>query len=693
MNRVILKDSKIFLNVLNKPIIKNKNCLSLLNITTSSTTSIIKNQQINQFNKRNFTNTINNNNKNENINNKILNIIERSHSCGEITSKDIGKEVIIYGWINSLRNLGDNVFLVIRDGHGKVQCYVDLKQQCILKSSVPNIDINERNSIEENIKLFKLESIVSIKGKVIARPERMVNKNMSTGEIEISVDQLQLLNNCVDLPFTVEHDSTAVSEELRLKYRYVDLRRDKVQSNIRLRSKVAMAARNYLINQQFIEVETPTLFRPTPEGAREYLVPTRHQGQFYSLPQSPQQYKQLLMVGGIDRYFQLARCYRDEDLRSDRQPEFTQIDMELSFVNTQMIYRIIEGLVKTLWKEAGFNIDYEFPFYTYEQVLSTYGIDKPDTRYDMKLVDITDCFNKDETNINLFKNALSQASNNFKESKPVIKCIKLDQVLPTLKSKHLDQITTESNSIITVQIKSNNEWKSLISKSISEQEKTLITERMNLKEGDVLLISVGPRFQVESTLGKTRIYCANLLKELNLLKLDPQQFNFLWVVDFPLFTPSDYMNEQSALLSTHHPFTAPHPEDIDLLLNPLSTPSDYSKIRGQHYDIVINGVELGGGSIRIHNSDVQLRVLEKVLKLEPHMVQRFNHLLTALSMGCPPHGGIALGFDRLCSLLVNSNSIRDVIAFPKTSGGKELMTSSPATVTKSELDELFLIQK
>ncbi|KAM9983532.1 hypothetical protein ACTFIY_000258 [Dictyostelium cf. discoideum] len=697
MNRVILKDSKIFLNVLKKPIIKNKNCLSLLNIPT---TSIINKQQINQFNKRNFTNTINNNNnnnnnnnKNENINNKILNIIERSHSCGEITSKDIGKEVIIYGWINSLRNLGDNVFLVIRDGHGKVQCYVDLKQQCILKSSVPNIDINENNSIEENIKLFKLESIVSIKGKVIARPERMVNKNMSTGEIEISVDQLQLLNNCVDLPFTVEHDSTAVSEELRLKYRYVDLRRDKVQSNIRLRSKVAMAARNYLINQQFIEVETPTLFRPTPEGAREYLVPTRHQGQFYSLPQSPQQYKQLLMVGGIDRYFQLARCYRDEDLRSDRQPEFTQIDMELSFVNTQMIYRIIEGLVKTLWKEAGFNIDYEFPFYTYEQVLSTYGIDKPDTRYDMKLVDITDCFNKDETNINLFKNALSQASNNFKESKPVIKCIKLDQVLPTLKSKHLDQITTESNSIITVQIKSNNDWKSLISKSISEQEKTLITERMNLKEGDVLLISVGPRFQVESTLGKIRIYSANLLKELNLLKLDPQQFNFLWVVDFPLFTPSDYMNEQSPLLSTHHPFTAPHPEDIDLLLNPLSTPSDYSKIRGQHYDIVINGVELGGGSIRIHNSDVQLRVLEKVLKLEPHMVQRFNHLLTALSMGCPPHGGIALGFDRLCSLLVNSNSIRDVIAFPKTSGGKELMTSSPATVTKSELDELFLIQK
>ncbi|KAM9961353.1 hypothetical protein ACTFIR_004193 [Dictyostelium discoideum] len=698
MNRVILKDSKIFLNVLNKPIIKNKNCLSLLNISTSSTTSIINKQQINQFNKRNFTNTINNNNnnnnnKNENINNKVLNIIERSHSCGEITSKDIGKEVIIYGWINSLRNLGDNVFLVIRDGHGKVQCYVDLKQQCILKSSVPNIDINENNSIEENIKLFKLESIVSIRGKVIARPERMVNKNMSTGEIEISVDQLQLLNNCVDLPFTVEHDSTAVAEELRLKYRYVDLRRDKVQSNIRLRSKVAMAARNYLINQQFIEVETPTLFRPTPEGAREYLVPTRHQGHFYSLPQSPQQYKQLLMVGGIDRYFQLARCYRDEDLRSDRQPEFTQIDMELSFVNTQMIYRIIEGLVKTLWKEAGFNIDYEFPFYTYEQVLSTYGIDKPDTRYDMKLVDITDCFNKDETNISLFKNALSQASNSFKESKPVIKCIKLDQVLPTLKPKHINQITSESYPITVVQIKSNNEWKSLISKSISEQEKALITERMNLKEGDVLLISVGPRFQVESRLGKTRIYCANLLKELNLLKLDPQQFNFLWVVDFPLFTPSDYMNEQSALLSTHHPFTAPHPEDIDLLLNPLSTPSDYSKIRGQHYDIVVNGVELGGGSIRIHNSDVQLRVLEKVLKLEPHMVKRFNHLLTALSMGCPPHGGIALGFDRLCSLLVNSNSIRDVIAFPKTSGGKELMTSSPAPVTKSELDELYLIQK
>ncbi|KAN0033736.1 hypothetical protein ACTFIV_000201 [Dictyostelium citrinum] len=708
MNKVILKDSKTFLNVLNNSIIiKNinkNNYLPILNISST-------NKQINQLNKngsliRNFTTTTNinnnnnNNNKNNNsnINNKILNINERSHSCGEVTSKDIGKEVIIYGWINSLRNLGDKVFLVIRDGHGKVQCYIDLKQNCILKSSVPNVDVNESSSIEENIKLFKLESIVAIKGKVIARPEAMINKNMATGEIEISVEQLQLLNNCVDLPFTIEHDSKMATEELRLKYRYVDLRRDKVQSNIRLRSRVAMAARNYLIGQQFIEVETPTLFRPTPEGAREYLVPTRHQGQFYSLPQSPQQYKQLLMVGGIDRYFQLARCYRDEDLRSDRQPEFTQIDMELSFVNTQMIYRIIEGLVKSLWKEAGFNIDYQFPFYTYEQVLSTYGIDKPDTRYDMKLNDITDCFNKDSTSINLFKTVLSQASNNFKESKPVIKCVKLDQVLPTLKAKDLDQILSESkqyheNGIIIVQVKANNEWKSMLSKHITEKEKQSVTERVNLKEGDVLLISVGPRHQVESTLGKLRIYCANLLKEKNLLKLDPQQFNFLWVVDFPLFTPSDYMNEQSPLLSTHHPFTAPHPEDIDLLLNPMSTPSDFSKIRGQHYDIVVNGVELGGGSIRIHNTDVQLRVLENVLKLEPHMVSRFNHLLTALSMGCPPHGGIALGFDRLCSLLVNSNSIRDVIAFPKTSGGKELMTSSPAPVTKSELDELFLIQK
>ncbi|KAN0008704.1 hypothetical protein ACTFIU_009433 [Dictyostelium citrinum] len=704
MNKVILKDPKTFLNVLNNSIIiKNinkNNYLSILNISST-------NKQINQLNKnrsliRNFTTTTNinnnNNNNNSNINNKILNINERSHSCGEVTSKDIGKEVIIYGWINSLRNLGDKVFLVIRDGHGKVQCYIDLKQNCILKSSVPNIDVNESSSIEENIKLFKLESIVAIKGKVIARPEAMINKNMATGEIEISVEQLQLLNNCVDLPFTIEHDSKMATEELRLKYRYVDLRRDKVQSNIRLRSRVAMAARNYLIGQQFIEVETPTLFRPTPEGAREYLVPTRHQGQFYSLPQSPQQYKQLLMVGGIDRYFQLARCYRDEDLRSDRQPEFTQIDMELSFVNTQMIYRIIEGLVKSLWKEAGFNIDYQFPFYTYEQVLSTYGIDKPDTRYDMKLNDITDCFNKDSTSINLFKTVLSQASNNFKESKPVIKCMKLDQVLPTLKAKDIDQILSESkqyheNGIIIVQVKANNEWKSMLSKHITEKEKQSVTERVNLKEGDVLLISVGPRHQVESTLGKLRIYCANLLKEKNLLKLDPQQFNFLWVVDFPLFTPSDYMNEQSPLLSTHHPFTAPHPEDIDLLLNPMSTPSDFSKIRGQHYDIVVNGVELGGGSIRIHNTDVQLRVLENVLKLEPHMVSRFNHLLTALSMGCPPHGGIALGFDRLCSLLVNSNSIRDVIAFPKTSGGKELMTSSPAPVTKSELDELFLIQK
>ncbi|KAN0030332.1 hypothetical protein ACTA71_010094 [Dictyostelium dimigraforme] len=718
MNRIILKDSKTFLNVLNKPLIKNyvnKNYLLLssssssLNCNNNNITPIINNHKdtiIKNYyttptsTTSNSNSNSNSNNKKENINNKILNIIERSHSCGEITNKDIGKEVIIYGWISSLRNLGDKVFLVIRDGHGKVQCYIDLKEKCIIKSSVPNIDINEESTIEENIKRFKLESIVSIRGKVIARPEGMKNEKMKTGEIEISTQQIQLLNHCADLPFTIEHSATTTTEELRLKYRYVDLRRDEVQNNIRLRSRVAMATRNYLTNQenQFIEVETPTLFRPTPEGAREYLVPTRNKGQFYSLPQSPQQYKQLLMVGGIDRYFQLARCYRDEDLRSDRQPEFTQIDMELSFVNCQMIYRIIEGLVKTLWKEAGYSIDYDFPFYTYEQVLSTYGIDKPDTRYDMKLHDITHCFNKDTTSIGIFKNALSASSNNFKESKPIIKCIKLDQVLPTLTKKHIDQIVSDSKQldgkgVIAIHNEIGGKWKSFISNHFSEQEKQSLIDTMDFKMGDVLLISAGPRFQVESTLGKVRIQCSNLLKEKSLLKLDPKQFNFLWVVDFPLFTPSDYMNEHSPLLSTHHPFTAPHPEDIDLLLNPLSTPSDFSKIRGQHYDIVLNGVELGGGSIRIHNTDVQLRVLEKVLKLEPHMVSRFNHLLTALSMGCPPHGGIALGFDRLCSLLVNSNSIRDVIAFPKTSGGRELMTSSPAPVTKSELDELFLIQK
>ncbi|EGC29242.1 hypothetical protein DICPUDRAFT_159202 [Dictyostelium purpureum] len=630
MNKVLLTNRTFSLLKNNFKNVPKLNIFNIKNIQNKNFTTTTT--QTNNLN-NNIKNSHGNNNNNNDLNNKVLNITKRSNTCGDLNKNDIGKEVLIYGWINSFRKFGDQVFMVIRDGHGKVQVIINLNEsnsnskniiKTILKSSVPNIDIDSNKSIEENIKLFKLESIVSIRGKVIGRPDDMINQKMKTGEIEIEASEIQLLNNCADLPFTVEHDGVLASEELRLTYRYVDLRRDQVQSNIRLRSRLSMAARNYLVGQDFIEVETPTLFRPTPEGAREYLVPTRNHGQFYSLPQSPQQYKQLLMVGGVDRYFQLARCYRDEDLRSDRQPEFTQIDMELSFVNCEMIYTIIEGLLKKLWKEAGFNIDYKFPFYTYEQVLSRYGIDKPDTRY-----------------------ALAEPSNSFKESKPMIKCIKLSKVLPTLSKSELEQLVNDSkflvkeapHGVVSVAInKKDGEWKSRISKFLSEKEKQQLVERMDIEDGDVLLIAAGPRCNVESLLGKVRIQSAQLLKKKKLLEIDDKQFNFLWVVDFPLFTPESYLNENSPLLSTHHPFTAPHPEDIDILLNENSKPSDYSKIRGLHYDIVLNGVEMGGGSIRIHNQDVQLKVLEKVLRLPPHLSNRFSHLINALAMGCPPHG-------------------------------------------------------
>lgn len=624
-----------------------------------------------------------------------FNIIPRTHTCGNLGSVDIGKEVVIYGWVNSLRDLGDKAFLVLRDGYGKVQTYCSFDDPNLeFRSTVPSSqDVTD----QQFIKSIKLESVVCVRGKVIARPLEMVNAKMKTGEIEIQLQSIYLLNDCVDLPFTIEHDAEKVTEEQRLKYRYVDLRRDQVQSNIRLRSRVAMNARNHLVSNGFVEVETPTLFRPTPEGAREYLVPTRFKGQFYSLPQSPQQYKQLLMVGGLDRYFQLARCYRDEDLRADRQPEFTQIDMEMSFVDCQQVYKLIESLVKSMWKEAGFNVTYDFPFLTYKQVLSTYGIDKPDTRYDLKLHDISDIFNPESTGIKIFKQALTMGFNRFEESKPLIKAIKLPQVLDSFTSKEWDALQKDAQTmvpnspgIVIVKVGPNQEWKSMISKSISETEKSNLTKRMNVKEGDVLLIAAGPRCVVEPLLGKLRIQSAEQMKKKGLLKLDPQQFNFLWVTDFPLFTPESYLDEGSKLLSTHHPFTAPHPEDIHLLLKNDSTPSDFLKIRGLHYDIVLNGIELGGGSIRIHNANVQMQVLKKVLNLEDHLIKRFDHLLTALSMGAPPHGGIALGFDRLVSLLVGASSIRDVIAFPKTSGGRELMTNSPSHVTENELNELGL---
>jgi aspartyl-tRNA synthetase len=481
------------------------------------------------------------------------------------------------------------------------------------------------------------------------------------------------------LPFPVDDPEVAktVNEELRLQYRYLDLRRPEMVRNLRLRSKVATAARVYFDDQGFLEVETPTLFKSTPEGAREFLVPSRlHPGKFYALPQSPQQFKQILMVAGVEKYFQLARCYRDEDLRADRQPEFTQVDIEMSFIEREDIYNFIEGLLKRIWKTA-LNIDVPTPFkrITFEEALNRYGIDKPDTRFGMELADLTEEFRA--STFKVFSGAIASGG-----------------VVKALNAKGLAGATQGQIETMTEYAKSfgakglafikveNGEWKSPIVKFFNDAEKQALISKLKIEEGDLILFAADQWLAACEILGKIRLYCADILKGQGKLAIDPNQFNFLWVIEFPLL---GFDREQNRWYSSHHPFTAPVTEDIPLLK------TDPKKVRGQHYDIVVNGVELGGGSIRIHQPDVQKTVFEEVLQIPPDMVKaRFGYMLEAFRYGAPPHGGIALGFDRLIAILCGTPSIRDVIAFPKTAKGTDLMTDSPGTVEPKQLRDLHL---
>jgi aspartyl-tRNA synthetase len=450
-----------------------------------------------------------------------------------------------------------------------------------------------------------------------------------------------------------------------------------------LRSKVAIATRMFMEEQGFLDVETPTLFKSTPEGAREFLVPSRvSPGQFYALPQSPQQFKQILMVAGVEKYFQLARCYRDEDLRADRQPEFTQIDLEMSFIEREDIYNLVEGLLKRIWKVA-LNIEVRTPFQriSFAEALNRYGIDKPDTRFGMELVDFTEEFRGSKCKI--FSGAVASGG-----------------VLKALNAKGLAGVTQGQMDTMTEYAKSFGakglayikvekgadgatvEWKSPIVKFFSDAEKATLTKKLAIEEGDLILFAADQWLNACEVLGKIRLYCADVLKGQGKLAIPADKFDFLWVVDFPLLS---FDKEQNRWYSSHHPFTAPVAEDIPLLK------SDPKKVRGQHYDIVVNGVELGGGSIRIHRPDVQKMVFEEVLQIPPDMVKaRFGYMLEAFKYGAPPHGGIALGFDRLVAILCGTPSIRDVIAFPKTAKGADLMTDSPAAVEPKQLRDLHL---
>ncbi|MGD0251720.1 MAG: aspartate--tRNA ligase [Verrucomicrobiota bacterium] len=591
--------------------------------------------------------------------------MKRTHHCNELRPAHIGQIVTLTGWVHSRRDLGGLIFIDIRDREGRTQTVFD-------PSDLPK-DLFERAAA------LRSECVIRATGKVRQRPEGTNNPKIPTGEIEVMVKELEVLNVADVLPFPVDDPEVAskVNEELRLKYRYLDLRRPEMARNLRLRHKVAFATRVFMDEHGFLEIETPTLFKSTPEGAREFLVPSRmNPGQFYALPQSPQQFKQILMVGGVEKYFQLARCYRDEDLRADRQPEFTQIDLEMSFIEREDIYSLIEGLLKRIWKMA-LNIDVPTPFkrLSFEEALNRYGIDKPDTRYGMELVDFTEEFRASKFKV--FGGAVAAGG-----------------VVKALNAKGLAGATQGQIETMTEYAKSlgakglayikveGGEWKSPIVKFFNDAEKAALAKKLAIEEGDLILFAADQWLNACEILGKIRSYCADVLKGQGKLTIDPNRFDFLWVVDFPLLS---FDKEQNRWYSSHHPFTAPVAEDIPLLK------SDPKKVRGQHYDVVVNGVELGGGSIRIHQPDVQKMVFEDVLQITPEETKlRFGYMLEAFRYGAPPHGGIALGFDRLCAILCGTPSIRDVIAFPKTAKGTDLMTDSPAAVTPRQLRDLHI---
>ena len=590
--------------------------------------------------------------------------MKRTHHCNELREEHVGQVVTLNGWVHSNRDLGGVVFIDVRDREGRTQAVFD-------PSDLPA-------DLFETASRLHSESVISVTGKVRVRPDGTKNEKIDTGLVEVLADKLEVLNHADVLPFTIDDPEVAakVNEELRLKHRYLDLRRPEMIHNMRLRSRVATATRVFMEEQGFLEIETPTLFKSTPEGAREFLVPSRiHAGQFYALPQSPQQYKQILMCAGVDKYFQLARCYRDEDLRADRQPEFTQVDIEMSFIEREDIYNLIEGLLKRVWKTAlDIDVPTPFPRIPFEEVMNRWGIDKPDARFDMEIVDMTDDFASSEFKV--FSGVVSKGG-----------------VVKVLNAKGFACVTQGQMETMTDYAKSfgakglayikveNGEWKSPIVKFFSDAEKAALQEKMGIEEGDLILFAADEWLNACEILGKIRLYCAEKLSEIGKMTIPTDQFNFLWVVDFPMFERDEDAGRWKAI---HHPFTSPMPGEESKL---ESAPGDCISAG---YDLVCNGSEIAGGSVRIHDQAIQAKVFE-LLGLDGDTAKlKFGFLLDALQYGAPPHGGIAFGLDRLVMLLVGTNNIRDVIAFPKTQTGQDLMSNAPGPVDAEQLEELFV---
>ena len=595
---------------------------------------------------------------------KVNKIIEpmgswkRTNSCGELRKEDIGKSIILMGWVQSRRDHGGLIFIDLRD-----------------RSGITQIVFDPEDSAEAHQKAhyIKNEYVIAIEGIVITRLAGSENPNIPTGEIEVKAKQIKILNLSEALPFNID-DKLEINDNLRLKYRYLDLRRPKMQINMNLRHQTCMEIRNYLNNKGFLDIETPFLTKSTPEGARDYIVPSRvNPGKFYALPQSPQLFKQLLMIAGFERYYQIVRCFRDEDLRADRAPEFTQLDMEMSFIDREEIFNLIEEMFVHLFKRI-LNIKIKTPFLKidYQEAISKYGTDKPDLRFGMEIIDLSEIFQ--DSSFRIFQDVI--------RNKGKIGAIKAEGDKEFSRKKLDDwQLFISSfgaKGLAYIKFKEGKDLQSSIAKFLSPEEIENIKIKTKAKPGEIILIIADQEKVVYEALGNLRI---NLANDLNLINQDQKEFNFLWVTDFPLLK---YNLEEKRYDSVHHPFTAPLNEDLDLL------GSDPLRVRSKAYDLVLNGNEVGGGSIRIHNNDLQKKIF-KLLGIDAKIAeQKFGFLLQALKYGAPPHGGIAFGLDRMVMLLTGAHSIREVIAFPKTQKATCPLTDAPSEVENKQLKELHI---